>query len=253
MRNRIWDDCKGKHFLVTLKLAAWRMVEAQHFTATRKLVDTLEEQHLLEEMIEETKPPFKETSLELHYLLSTPFRYPPLKNGSRFGGRFEPSLWYGSLGINTAMAETAFYRFHFLRASRAEFGNVITSHTLFSVSIGSKRGIDLTQAPFKKFTAHISSPLSYLASQSLGAAMRNDQIEAVCYQSARDPDQGKNMALFTPKAFSQKNPDAKSFQTWQCILNRKKADFIRMSSITPETFSFPVELLMVEGVLPFPA
>jgi hypothetical protein len=35
----------------------WRVVEAQHRAATMRLVDTLEEQALLEELIEEAKPP----------------------------------------------------------------------------------------------------------------------------------------------------------------------------------------------------
>jgi hypothetical protein len=35
----------------------WRLVEAQHRVSTLKLADTLAEQTLLENLIEETKPP----------------------------------------------------------------------------------------------------------------------------------------------------------------------------------------------------
>jgi hypothetical protein len=192
-------------------------------------------------------------SLELHYLLSTPFRYPPLKNGSRFGTPFEPSFWYGSFEPYTAMAETAYYRFHFLRASKAEFGNVITSHTAFSAQIKTKKGIDLTQPPFSQFTSIISSPDSYQQSQALGNAMRQNSIEAFYYQSARDPKKENNIALFTPKAFLHKNPDSQSFQSWQCIMNKNIADFIQSSSIINETHSFHMEWFMHNEKLPFPA
>ena len=40
-----------------------------------KLVDTLAEQALLEDLIESSKPPVPVECRHLHYLLSTPFRY----------------------------------------------------------------------------------------------------------------------------------------------------------------------------------
>ncbi len=253
MEQNVWKYCEGANDLKSFSLNAWRIVEAQHITSTRKLVDSFEEQNILEELIESNKPPLTTGSLELHFLLSTPFRYPPLKNGSRFGTRFEPSFWYGSLELNTAMAETAYYRFNFLRASKAEFGNVVTSHTAFSAQIKTERGIDLTQSPFSEFTSIISSPVSYQESQTLGKAMRQDNIESFLYQSARDPNKGKNIGLFTPKAFGQKKPDSKSFQSWQCIINQNVADFVRLSSVNTETKSFLIAWFMSDGKLPFPA
>jgi hypothetical protein len=248
----IWEQCKGAKHLIAFNINAWRIVEAQHIISTRKLVDSLLEQHILEELIESTKPPYKEDS-KLHYLLYTPFRYPPLKNGSRFGARFEHSFWYGSLELNTAMAETAYYRFHFLRASKAKFGAVVTNHTAFSAHIKTKKGIDLTQSPFSKFTSMISSPVSYQVSQALGTAMRQDNTESFYYQSTRDPNKGNNIALLTPKAFSQKKPISQSFQSWQCIVNKNIADFVRVSSVINETQSFHIELFLCSGELPFPA
>lgn len=255
MEKNIWELCEGKNHIISFSLNAWRIVEAQHIVSTRKLVDSLDEQKILEDLIESTKPllKLKEESFNLHYLLSTPFRYPPLQNGSRFGTRFEPSFWYGSLELSTAMAETAYYRFNFLRASKAEFGNVITNHTAFSAHINTKKGIDLTQSPFSEYTAVISSPISYHESQQLGNAMRQDNVEAFSYQSARDLNKGINIALLTSKAFLQKKPQSQSFQSWQCIMSDDVADFIRVSSIIPETFSFPKEGFLYDGVLPFPA
>src|SRR3984893_7377251 len=63
----------------------WRFVEAQHIVSTTKLTDTLAEQRRLETLIDETKPAIPPECRELHFLLSTPFRYgAPYPNGSRF-------------------------------------------------------------------------------------------------------------------------------------------------------------------------
>jgi len=72
------------------------MVEAQHVTSTRKLVDSDEEQQILEKEIDHVKPTLPDDAefRGIHYLLSTPFRYPPLSHGSRFGTRHERSLWH---------------------------------------------------------------------------------------------------------------------------------------------------------------
>src|SRR5687768_11875664 len=69
---------------------AWRMVEAQHVTATLKLVDDAEEHEVLEALIEASKPPLPDAVRRLHYLLATPFRYPPPTHGSRFRAPGEP-------------------------------------------------------------------------------------------------------------------------------------------------------------------
>jgi hypothetical protein len=249
----IWQQCNGSKHIKPFNDSAWRIVEAQHIISTRKLVDSLEEQEILEELIETSKPPVKEETSTLHYLLYTAFRYPPLKHGSRFGTKFEPSCWYGSLELDAALAETAFYRFHSLRASKADFGNVITNHTAFAALIKTTKGIDLTQSPFDNFVADISSPHSYEQSQLLGKAMREDGVEAFCYQSARDPSKRKNIALFTPTAFLNKKPVHSSFQSWQCIMNRDVADFIRVAVTANETKSFNIDMFTVNEKLPFPA
>ena len=144
----LWASNEGINYLTALDEIAWRIVEAQHVTATRKLVDSLDEQILLEEMIESTKPLLAKENINLHPLLYTSFRYPPLKYGSRFGNCYERALWYGSLQIDTAMAERAFYQFNFLRASKADFDLVEIPFTAFSTEIKTKKGIKLTESPF---------------------------------------------------------------------------------------------------------
>src|SRR5215207_11623139 len=101
MSSSIWTRCAGDSEIRALHVSPWRVVEAQHQVSTRKLVDSAEEQALLEEMIDSVKPP-DVTNGRMHYLLFTPFRYPPLPHGSRFGRRTERGIWYGSLDLRTA-------------------------------------------------------------------------------------------------------------------------------------------------------
>ena len=138
MSSSIWTRCAGSSELRTLHLSPWRVVEAQHQISTRKLVDSTEEHELLEELIDRVKPADL-TGSRLHYLLFTPFRYPPLPHGSRFGGRRERGIWYGSMDRPTAFAEVAYYRLLFLEGSRASLGTVETALTAFTARLRTPR------------------------------------------------------------------------------------------------------------------
>src|SRR6478672_10673303 len=116
MSSSIWTRCAGDSEIRRLQLTASRVVESQHQVSTRKLVDSNEEQALLEELIDGVKP-LDVTNGKLHYLLSTPFRYPPLRHGSRFGRRHERGIWYGSLTRRPAFAEVSYYRLLFLEGT----------------------------------------------------------------------------------------------------------------------------------------
>src|SRR5439155_845331 len=76
--SNIWTRCAGSSEIRPLAAEPWRVVEAQHQISTRKLVDTDEEQAILEDVLERHKPPAPEAG-RLHYLLFTSFRYPPLR------------------------------------------------------------------------------------------------------------------------------------------------------------------------------
>lgn len=249
----IWKANDGKAYITTLDETAWRIVESQEYSSTRKLVDTLDEQILLEQMIEEVKPPVSQEFTGYHPLLYTPFRYPPLKYGSRFGCKHERSLWYGSQQLRTMMAELAFYRLHFLHASEADYGVVIAPYTAFSVHINTECAVRLLEQPFSKFINTISSPVEYLVSQELGSAMRADGVDAFSFKSARDPESGINIGLFTPAAFAKKQPERNSFQSWQCVADHRVVEFLRTSAIETESVIFSVDKFLVNGELPFPA
>src|SRR5438046_816718 len=106
----VWKECNGIKNIRVINETAWRIVELQEKTSTRKLVDSIEEQKALDELIDESKPTLSISQAMFHPLLYTPFKYPPLKHGSRFGKKTESSLWYGSLNVETTMAEKAFYQ-----------------------------------------------------------------------------------------------------------------------------------------------
>ena len=109
----IWAACSAAARPAPLRGTLVRLIENQEQVATQGLVDTLAEQALLEELLERSKPPRPPGTERLHYLLATPFRYPPLRHGSRFGAREDPSLFYGSRQLPGALAEGAYYRFVF--------------------------------------------------------------------------------------------------------------------------------------------
>lgn len=249
----IWTQCAGRSRFKTLELTAWRIVEAQHVTSTRKLVDSDEEQRILEDEIERVKPPRSDEPKihDLHYLLFTPFRYPPLAYGSRFGGRQERSLWYGSEELRTAQVEVAYYRILFFAGSTAIFQVTELQLTAFFVSLVSDKGIDLTILPFSRFEKQISSKTDYSASQRLGSQMRQDNVEVFRYISARDRQRGVNTALFTPAAFPSKQPLGS--QTWACIAGSERVEFMRSDLLSDEHRVFDRKDFEVKGKLPAPA
>src|SRR6185295_2574229 len=115
MSSRTWTPAALSSKRRALSGVCWRVVEAQHKVSTLKLVDTLDEQALLENLIEQTKPSVPPECRHLHYLLATPFRYgAPYPLGSRFRhAGMTPGVYYASVAVETAIAETAFYRLLF--------------------------------------------------------------------------------------------------------------------------------------------
>jgi len=228
-------------------------VEGQHVISTRKLVDSREEQEILEELIEGSKPRVPDAARDrgLHYLLVTPFRYPPLAHGSRFGTRDEPSLWYGSARRRTALAETAYYRLVFLEGTAADLGPLGSDFSVFDTRLSTRRGVDLGRPPFDRFRAEIASPSSYGPTQQLGREMRRDGVECLRYPSARDRAGGLNVAAFTPRVFAAKTPGTP--ETWHGVATRNLVEFTKKDVFETRTLAFPRSDFEVDGKLPAPA
>lgn len=223
--TEIWRKTNGESHIKPLIGLIYRLVESQEQIATLGLVNNVYEQGVLEDLIETTKSPVPENTETLHYLLKTPFRYPPLKYGSRFGKTFERGLFYGSLNINTALVETAYYRFVYMLGPEIPFNSTISSeYSSFSVKIRCERGIFLDLSPFSEYESILVSPSSYSETQKLGANMREADVEALRYISARDKNKGKNVALFTPEAFFNNKPS--KFTTWICQTSINEVGFL---------------------------
>src|SRR3954470_13715150 len=158
MSPTIWMRCAGSSRKRPLSGTFRRVVEAQFRNSTRKLVDSDLEQTALEELLDaHAKPPVPAGFEALHYLLSTPFRHPPLRNGSRFGTRQERGILYGARELPTAFAEVAYYRLLFLEGTAADLGLLSVELTAFSFGIATKKAVDLTKPPFVRHEAEISS------------------------------------------------------------------------------------------------
>ncbi len=250
MSSSIWTRCAGGSEVRRLQATAWRVVESQHQVSTRKLVDSNDEQALLEDLIDGAKPPDL-TGGKFHYLLFTPFRYPPLAHGSRFGRKTERGIWYGSTDRRTAFAEVAYYRLLFLEGTRASLGTVTTALTAFSAVIRTAKGVDLVVAPFDAHRRAIASPTSYGSSQALGTAMREAGVEAFRYPSARDDEGGTNVGAFTASVFGKGKP--KSFETWYCAATSEMVEVAQRDYLKRSEFSFPRARFLVQGALPAPA
>jgi hypothetical protein len=245
-----WNGLLAATESVTLSGTALRLVESQEQVATTHLVGSLERQSLLEEMLEQTKPLLRRGSEALHYMLATPFRYPPLRHGSRFGRRGQPSLFYGSHEIRTVLAESAYYRFLFWYGMATPPATKIdTQHTLFGAPYRSNKGMRLQVPPFIEHRSALTDPAVYTATQALGTALREVGIEVFEFISARDPEGGINVALFSPEPFAQIQP---TFQdAWLCELTVDHVRFRPARGLV--IHDFPLPLFLVDGTLPWPA
>lgn len=250
MSSSIWTQCAGDSRLGPLTLDPYRVVEAQHQVSTRKLVDSDAEQLVLEQLIDTAKP-LDPTSGRLHYLLATPFRYPPLRHGSRFGTRFERGIWYGARSHRAVFAETAYYRLLFLEGTAADLGTVQVGLSLFRTRAHTERGIDLTRLPFDRYRTSLASKTSYRATQALGTAMRAAGVEMFQYLSARDTAGGINVAVFSPAAFGRAHP--RGFERWHCAATAGRVEIRTLDYLRRDAFTFPREDFLVRGVLPQPA
>jgi hypothetical protein len=250
MSSDIWTQCAGRSEIRSLTLVPWRVVESQHQISTRKLVDTLEEQALLEALIDGAKPP-DATGGRQHYLLFTPFRYPPLRHGSRFGDRNSRGIWYGAELVSTAMAEVAYYRLVFLEGTTAALDRLTVELTAFRAKAHATHGVDLVAAPFAAHRSAIASPVQYESSQALGAAMRADGVEACRYPSARDPAGGVNVAVFSPRVFGRSAP--RDFQRWQAVADRTRVELSCRDYTKRAPMVFDRMAFLVDGRLPMPA
>lgn len=227
MSSSTWTPAALSSEARPLSGTCWRLVEAQHRVSTLKLVDTVEEQAILEEQIQATKPPLPAGSERLHYLLSTPFRYGAFyPTGSRFRrAGLTDGVFYAAEEPRTAVAEIVFYRLLFYAESPdTPWPANAAEYTAFSAAYGTPKSVDLTKGRLAKDAAAWTHPTDYTACQVLADAARAAGIEVVRYRSVRDPRRGANLALLTVGAFARPKPVSQ--QTWHIRLSATGAQAI---------------------------
>jgi hypothetical protein len=198
----------------------WRLVEAQHRVSTLKLTDTLAEQALLEELIEDAKPAIPPACRHLDFLLATPFRYGAIyPHGSRFrrAGR-TLGVYYAAEKPETAVAEMAFYRLLFFAESpETPWPRDAAEYTAFSAELATERMLDLTEPPFAAEAALWTDPTDYRECQAFADAARAAEGDMIRYRSVRDPDGGGNLAVLMCSVFARPAPIER--QTWRIRLS----------------------------------
>ncbi|MES5048619.1 RES family NAD+ phosphorylase [Rhizobium nepotum] len=199
----------------------WRLVEAQHQVSTMKLVDTVEEQSLLEDILEASKRPFPPECAGFDYLLATPFRYgAAYPHGSRFRrAGFTEGVYYAAAKVETALAEMAFYRLLFYAESP---GTPLPAnpadYSAFAARIATDSALDLTKPELSRDEAAWTDLQNYEPCQALAEQARLARVEAILYRSVRDPAGGLNIAILSPKAFAEKMPVER--MSWRIRLSK---------------------------------
>lgn len=192
--------------------AVWRIVDAQHIASLMKIVDGRDEQDLLEALLEGSKPALPATAAALDYLLATPFRYNPLRGGSRFRSATDPGVFYGAESIHTASAELGYWRWKFLQDAVDLEKLEPVAHTAFRADV-STLVTDLRNPPFSADSEAWLHPTDYGATQGFARVAREASIGGIIYQSVRDPHPAWCMAILAPQAFSKRSPNP-ALQTW---------------------------------------
>lgn len=198
--------------------SGWRAVEAQHKNATLALtMGNVIDQGILEDIIEDAKPPLPKAAKGLHFLLGTPFRYlPPPPSGSRFRGRFDPAVFYGAEDIKTACAEAGYWRLRFwLDSAALASRSASLQMTLFEFHGATQLHLDLTLPPFRAQRKAWIHPSDYGKTQELATRARHENIEMLRSESVRNSPDGRCLAILAPAVFrAVAEPFQNREQTW---------------------------------------
>lgn len=218
-----------------IELTPWRAVEAQHLASTVALVDSLEEQHELEALLESSKPPMLGSFAGLHWLLFTPFRYPPLPAGSRFRAPAHPGVLYAADEVRTACAELGYWRWRFLMDSPDLASLSAKPQTVFRMALATS-AVDLRVPPFAQHRARWMHVHEYASCQALAGIAREANVGSIRYESVRDPSHGACVAVLLPAAFARRDPVES--QTWLLSVTRSRVFWHRQSATESMQFEF---------------
>jgi len=219
-----WDPAWFDGAIAQRTIQAWRGVEAQHVVSTMRLVDTPQEQSLLESLLETSKPALPPAAVDKHYLLATPFRYSPA-----YASRFRPAgakgQWYGAQSLEGACAELAYWRHRFLLDSAGLREDVLLiEHSFFQARIQG-RAIDLMREPWVLARAAWTQDSDYSATHAVAFAAQERGVQWLAYESVRAP--GTPCAVvFDPDSLFESLPSLeRTLQRWVCKVSNSAVMF----------------------------
>jgi hypothetical protein len=189
-----------------------------------RLVDTIEEQAILESLLDNSKPSLPPSAQNSHWLIATPFRYTSPQE-SRFRRANNPGIWYGAEEIETAAAEIGYWRWRFFAESVGLRENSLHVELTFFQAIFKGVELDITQSPWIKLRSDWRDPNNYATCHALADAVRAQgltgslRIQGIRYESAR-LEHGVCMAVFDPHALSLITPEV--LQTWTCKVTKDR-------------------------------
>ena len=221
--------------------SGWRAVEAQHKNATMVLAHgNLSDQATLENVLDAVKPILPPEAEGLHWLLFTPFRYPPKKGGFRFRAEGELGVFYGTEDCKTACAEAGYWRWKFWMDSDGLRGHSKTLQlTLFGFHAQTGRGIDLSVPPLSSNRGEWMQPSDYSHTQGLAVQARLADIELIRYESVRNSG-GICLAILSPNMFRGIDAYRNNQQTWNLHIE-PPSKITWQRELSGDGFSFELE------------
>lgn len=227
--------------------SGWRAVEAQHKNATMSLAHgNLADQITLENILDEVKPIVPKETEGLHWLLSTPFRYPTKTSGSRFRAVNDSGVFYGGEDCKTACVEAGYWRWRFWMDSAGLRERSKTLQlTLFEFHAKTERAIDLSIPPFsvdRELWMHTSN---YRDTQVLAGQARLAEIELIRYESVRNRG-GICLAILSPSLFRLNDAYRNNQQTWSLHI-QPPAKITWQRELNNDAFSVEFESMLSDN------
>ncbi len=157
------------------------------------MTDTLAEQELLENLIEETKPVIRQNAVIS--IFSWPHRSamaPPIRLDRASGARAaHRASTMRQRPLRQLLRRWLFYRLLFYAESPATpWPSDAAEYTAFSAAITTTRMLDLTIEPLSEDSVLWLDLLDYSPCQALADTARLADADVIRYQSVRDPGQG---------------------------------------------------------------
>ena len=159
-------------------------------------------------------------------------------------------MFYAADEVRTACAELGYWRWRHLADSPSLTAMPVKPQTVFRARLAAST-IDLRKSPWVADRARWTDPDDYAACQALARIARAAPVQAIRYESVRDPRHGGCAALLDPAGFAKRDPLEQ--QTWMLSVTRERVRWSRTHALSGETFDFPADPWRAASVAKRPA